>query len=59
MSTIELHPGDHRAIVTPDGRQRFALRSFVTRETVEGWRVYVSDDKRVVTLEAILPKEES
>ena len=53
MRDITLNPGDHLGIVKPDERQRFALKSWVTREPGTSFRVYSLDEGRTIVLEAV------
>lgn len=44
--------GEHVAIISPDERGRFALVKFIAREFTR-WRVFVAEDGRTVTLQAV------
>ena len=50
------HPefGEHAAIVQTDDRKRLPIGRYITREPIKGWRLFRSDDGRVLRLEAIL-----
>lgn len=54
MAEITLEPGEHRGLVKMDGRGRFPLRSFASREPIPEWRVYSLDDGKTIVLEAVL-----
>ena len=45
---------EHVAIVAPDDSKRFRLGRFITREPTTGWKVFVAEDGRTVTLKAVL-----
>jgi hypothetical protein len=55
VAEITLEPGEHRGLVKMDGRGRFPLRSFASREPIAEWKVYdVYGDGRTLVLQAVL-----
>ena len=46
--------GSHVALTTPDDRARFNLKRYIHPAARDAaWRVYVGDDGKTITLEAV------
>jgi len=55
MTDITVNPGDHVAIVRPDDRYRIALKAWLTREPVDGYRVFRLNGGKTIVLQAVEP----
>lgn len=52
--SISADVGSHVGVLQLDDRRRAPIGRYATREEVKGWRVFRSEDGRVLVLEAIV-----